>query len=80
VPLVDRRLERIPSGEQGTVPWGEVGDQLLEVRPEAVGVVDRVGQRLVAEEVEEGSCHLETSDANPIRHLFILSSYLGFKQ
>ncbi len=51
VPLVDLGLQVVAAGEQVLVLRGQVGDDLVDARPERVGVEVGARQRLVVDEV-----------------------------
>ena len=57
VPLVDLRLQVVAAGQQILVLRGQVGDDLVDARPEAVGVHAGARQRLVGDEVVQHLGH-----------------------
>ena len=65
VPLVDLGLQIVAAGQQLLVLRCQIGDHLVDARPEGVGVDVGTGQRLVGDEVVQhlGDAQVAHDDA-----------------
>src|SRR6185437_8607964 len=68
VPLVDLCLQLVTPAQQVPVLGGEVGDHLVDARPETVGVDVGAGQGLVVHEVVEHSGDAQVPRRHAISH------------
>ena len=68
VALVDLRLQIVAAGQQVLVLGAEIGDDLVDARPEAVGVDVGARQRLVVDEVVQHLGDAQVSHRHAIGH------------
>ena len=73
VPLVDLRLQLVAAGQQVLVLGAEIGDDLVDARPEAVGVDVGARQRLVVDEVVQHLGDAQVPHRHAIGHISSLT-------
>jgi hypothetical protein len=71
MPLVDLSLQLIAARQQVLVLWLQVGDHLVDARPEAVGVDVGAGQSLGVDKVVQRLSDAQVPHRHTIRHLFL---------
>jgi len=68
VPFVELGLQFVAARQQFLVAWSQVGDDLVDPRPETVRVEVGTGQRLIGDEVVECAGHAQVSHRHAICH------------
>jgi len=80
VVLVDLRLQVVAAGEQVLILGAEVGDHLVDARPEAVGVDAGARQCLIVDEVVEHLGDAQVSHRHAVGHFSSLKPSIQLTQ